>query len=201
MSIYIILLLIITGINSLYFDKPLSSLWFKETEPSPSLDSTASLNVTELLHLPIEPFEEDILIGIFLGLAVVQLSRLLSKYADWAKRIDEDFALYFTNMSSVELSLMAVLSSLAEEVIFRGWLQNYLGLVLTSIIFGLLHIPPKKEHWPWTISALLMGFVLGVLYDWRGAVTAPFIAHFTINYFNLHALAKQQGKHYTSESL
>ena len=34
-----------------------------------------------------------------------------------------------------------------------------------------------------------MGGVFGGLYEWRHALTAPLIAHFTINYFNLNALA------------
>ena len=190
MIIYFILLLIIVGLHCLYFGESIASLWFKSGDASLSWFGDSTFSLAQLLNIPLRPFEEDVILGILLGLVVVQLSRVLSQYTQWAKKLDEDFAAYFVHSSSLELTGMAIMSALAEEVIFRGWLQAYLGWILTSILFGILHIPPKKEHWPWTLSALLMGFVLGALFEWRASVTAPFIAHFTINYFNLHALSK-----------
>ena len=88
--------------------------------------------------------------------------------------------------------ILAIMSSVGEEVLFRGFLQSYWGLWWTSLVFGCLHIPMKKHHWPWTLMAIIMGTVFGGCYEWRGTLTAPLIAHFTINYFNLHALAKSQ---------
>ena len=95
----------------------------------------------------------------------------------------------FQGMSKYELSMLAIVSSVGEEILFRGFLQSYWGLWLTSLVFGLLHIPMQKHHWPWTVMAVIMGVVFGSCYEWRGTLTAPLIAHFTINYFNLHALA------------
>ena len=178
MSIYFFLLLGVAGIHNLYFDHPLSELWLSQPYPP--------------LHLQDQSYllETDIAIGALLGLIVVGLSRILSKYTHWAQVLDQEFALYFGQLSPLLLTCLAVMSAFAEEVIFRGWLQDYLGVIFTSLIFGLLHIPPKKSHWPWTVSATIMGFSFAYLYEWRGSVTSPFIAHFTINYFNLHALSK-----------
>ena len=53
------------------------------------------------------------------------------------------------------------MSALCEEVIFRGWLQNIIGFTWASLIFGLLHVPPQRSHWPWTLSATVMGLFLG----------------------------------------
>ncbi|MAD60052.1 MAG: hypothetical protein CMH49_00880 [Myxococcales bacterium] len=178
MGLYLFLLLSVIAIHYLYFGESLANLWLSETYPPSHLDQQTYL------------LEVDILIGSIVGAAVVQLSRILSKMTVWANKLNQEFSVYFTSFSSLYLSGLAVMSALAEEVIFRGWLQDYLGLVWTSVIFGLLHIPPQRSHWPWTLSALLMGFAFGGLYEWRASVTAPFIAHFTINYFNLHALAE-----------
>ena len=178
MGLYLFLLLTVVAIHHLYFGEALATLWLSKVYPPTHLEQSSYL------------LELDILIGSITGGLVVQLSRLLSKVTTWANKLNQEFSVYFTEFSSLYLSSLAVMSALAEEVIFRGWLQNYLGLVWTSIIFGLLHIPPQRSHWPWTLSALIMGFAFGALYEWRASVTAPFIAHFTINYFNLHALAE-----------
>lgn len=178
MLIYLLLLCAIGAIHKLYFGEPLTTLWLADPYPP-----TEFSDQTYLL-------ETDVLIGITLGLTVVKLSRWLSTHTEWAKRIDLDFASYFGEQSAFTLTGIAVMSSLCEEVVFRGWLQDLVGFAWASLIFGLLHIPPQRSHWPWTLSATIMGFVLGALYSWRGSVTSPFIAHFTINYFNLHALSQ-----------
>ncbi len=178
MGLYLFMLLALISVHHLYLGESLATLWLKENYPS--VDQ----------FQPDYLLEQDIFIGIIIGLAFVQCSRTLSKYAVWAQKLNQEFSVYFRGFSSLHLSGLAITSALCEEVIFRAWLQDYFGLIWTSIIFGLLHIPPKKSHWPWTLSALLMGFVFGGLYEWRASITAPFIAHFTINYFNLHALAE-----------
>ena len=178
MLIYFLLLTVIAAVHGLYFGDPLSSLWFTDPYPPHELSEGAYR------------FELDVSIGGALGLLTVQVSRWLSAHATWAKKIDEDFAFYFSDQSSLSLTGLAVMSALCEEVIFRGWLQNIIGFTWASLIFGLLHVPPQRSHWPWTLSATVMGLIFGSLYIWRGSVTAPFIAHFTINYFNLHALSK-----------
>ena len=196
--IYAILLMVVSMIHGLYFDEPLSRLWFRDDYSSFDIavnDPGDGWSILQwewgAIWLGLGQFERDVVVGAVLGLLFVGLSRLISARFLWAKRIDDDFAPFFREQSSLSLTLLALSSSLAEEIIFRGWLQNLIGFIAASVIFGLLHMPPKREHWPWTLSALTMGFVLGGVYEWRGAVTAPFITHFTINYFNLHALARR----------
>ena len=193
--IYIIMVAVVSMIHGLYFGAPLSQLWFSEgyfLTDSSAAQAQGVLGLESwLTRCGIGTFERDVILGALIGLASVKLSRFMSAHFQWAKRIDDDFAPFFREQSSLSLTLLALSSSLAEEIIFRGWLHGLIGFVAASVIFGLLHMPPKKEHWPWTISALTMGFVLGGLYEWRGSVTAPFVTHFTINYFNLHALARR----------
>ena len=195
--IYVILLVIVSMIHGLYFGEPLSQLWFSESYLSEGStldpDNLKNINLWDsvLSDLGLGRFERDVALGALLGLVSVRLSRLMSSQFRWAKRIDDDFAPYFREQSSLSLTLLALSSSLVEEIVFRGWLHSLIGFIAASVTFGVLHMPPKREHWPWTISALIMGFVLGGLYEWRGSVTAPFVTHFTINYFNLHALARR----------
>jgi uncharacterized protein len=176
MWIYFILLVIIAGLQLWYFQKPLAYLYFNESYWSP-----------EIHH----QFEIDLLIGLVIAWVVVNISRYISTHTQWGQNIDDDFTAIFHGMPKYYLSGLAIMSALCEEVLFRGFLQNYFGLMWTSILFGALHIPMQKHHWLWTIAACIMGFVFGACYEWRATLTAPLIAHFTINYFNLHALAQR----------
>ena len=172
MSVYLLLLLGVVSLNSLYFDRPLSDLYFQKDSSFELFD-----------------FQVDVILGVLVGLCVVGLSRWMSNTFGWAQKMNEDFADIFRGIPLWEITGLAIMSSLTEEVLFRGMLQEYLGLIMCSLLFGLLHVPMKRDHWPWTLAAILMGGVFGGLYEWRHALTAPLIAHFTINYFNLNALA------------
>lgn len=191
--IYFILLTAITAIHSLFFGEPLSKLWFNDHYSTLERLDLQDLPIWEqyLLEMGLGRLECDVIIGGILGLVFVGISRVMSAHLAWARRIDDDFSLFFQGQTSLQLTLLALSSSIVEEIVFRGWLQSLIGLTGASILFGILHIPPQKSHWPWMLTALIMGFVFGGLYEWRGSVTAPVIAHFTINHFNLHALAKR----------
>lgn len=76
-----------------------------------------------------------------------------------------------------ELLLLALLSGVGEEALFRGALQPLLGLVLTSILFGALHVGPDRRYLVWTLWAIVAGFVLGMLYNVTGGILAPAVAH------------------------
>ena len=195
--LYLIMLGAVALMHTLFFGRPYDELWFRADHASSELFNspigTPQGWIYEWIQEPLSltALEVDVALGVTLGLGFVGLTRWMSAQFAWARQLDEEFSAFFRGTSASAITALAISSSLAEEIIFRGWLQGYLGLALTSLIFGLLHIPPKKSHWPWTVSALTMGFVFGALYDWRGSVTAPFIAHFTINFFNLQSLANR----------
>ena len=189
--IYLILLSGVTLVHVAYFGEPLSSLWFHDRYDL--LDRSTPLPAWEsyLSGVGIGRFERDVLLGAASGLIFVAISRVMSKHLSWAGRLDDEFSKFFRGQRSAQLTALAVSSSLVEEIVFRGWLQGLIGWAAASVLFGLLHIPPQRSHWPWTLTALIMGGVFGGLYEWRGSVTVPAIAHFTINHFNLHALARR----------
>lgn len=144
----------------------------------------------------------DAAIGIAIGLSTVALSRVLERYFEWAKRLSAEFSKLLGPLTPGAVIVLAVTSSVAEELFFRGFLQQVLterlfegnlwaGLLLASLAFGLMHIGPNwKTFWPWTVMALVMGVVLGAAYLYTGNVLAPIIAHFTINFLNLSAIAE-----------
>lgn len=125
-----------------------------------------------------------LVLGIAVALGVVAGTRVLVRRTRWARNLHEEFRALLGPLSSTEIAVFAVASGVAEEAFFRGALQPDLGLVITSVLFGAVHFLPRM--WPWTLWALLMGFVFGTLYALTGELLAPVLAHVLINYENLH---------------
>lgn len=141
-----------------------------------------ALFATRPVHLEI-----DLAIGLGVGLATV-LGWRASLAFGWARRMDQAFRKMLAPVRPSDAFGLALMSALAEELFFRGLLQPRLGLVATALLFGVVHVPQRRSQIPWTLGAIAMGFVLGLLYDWRAGILAPTLAHFTVNYFNLHHL-------------
>ncbi|HEX2181954.1 MAG TPA: CPBP family intramembrane glutamic endopeptidase [Rubrobacteraceae bacterium] len=75
------------------------------------------------------------------------------------------------------LLLVSVFSGVGEEVFFRGAVQQEFGLVVASVLFGVVHVGPDRRYLVWTAWAVLAGFLFGVLYDFTGGLLAPILAH------------------------
>lgn len=141
-------------------------------------------------HMPVL----DVALGVGTGLLVVLASRLSSTRVAWARLIDEEFRELLRPISVRSVPSLAVMSAVSEEMFFRGFLQPHLGLVVTSVLFGLAHVPHNRRLVPWTFAAVLMGLAFGWMFETRGALLAPVLAHFTINYFNLHHLLRPRAE-------
>jgi len=137
--------------------------------------------------------------GAGVGLAVVLASRWASFRLEWAKRLNAEFSAILGPLSTSDVFFLAAGSALGEEMLFRGAMQSSLGYVVASIVFGLAHLPPRRDVWPWTAWAVIAGFALGGLVWATGTLLAPIVAHFTINWFNLHALGHDPGANGTME--
>jgi membrane protease YdiL (CAAX protease family) len=135
------------------------------------------------------------LIGTAAGLLVTLLSQLSVSRFTWARRLEDEFARILGPLTMFEVVLLALMSGVAEEAFFRGAMQPTAGFVLTSLIFGLLHVGPSKIYLPWTAMALAMGFALGALYLLTGTLIAPILCHFLINTINLRRISLRAQPH------
>lgn len=114
-----------------------------------------------------------------------------------ADPINQTYHYVAGNAAALPGMLYAILvgAAFGEEVLFRGSLFERLGkllgasapakaatLVITSILFGLAHLPDV----PAAQQALFVGLGYGAFYLASGSLAAPMIAHAT---FNLTALA------------
>lgn len=137
------------------------------------------------------PLEQQLLAGALVGVLGVWLSRLAERYLVGVKMLAADFSNLLRGLSRWQAWLLAGASGLAEEAFFRGTLQPLIGLVPTSVLFGLIHIGPARRYLWWTLSALTYGLVLGLLFEWGGGLVAPVTAHAVLNGVNLYQLARR----------
>jgi membrane protease YdiL (CAAX protease family) len=63
-----------------------------------------------------------------------------------------------------------------EELFFRGVLQEEIGLLGASIVFGVLH-GPSRQLWPLAVWATVMGILLGILYQVTENLAVAALAH------------------------
>lgn len=127
----------------------------------------------------------DIGVGVVIGLLVVFLSWILTKFTKIFQELVEGLNDLIGPLTMLEIFFIAAFSSIAEEFFFRGLMQEKLGIVIATVLFGLLHSGPGKKFLPWTIFALVTGALLGGVYEWRQNLITPIMVHFIANFVNL----------------
>jgi membrane protease YdiL (CAAX protease family) len=131
------------------------------------------------------------LAGIAVGLAVVGLTRVATRRYRWARALHTSFHDLLGPLTGREMVILALASSVGEELLFRGALMPWFGLWLQALVFALLHVGPGKRFLPWTISAFVLGLAFGWLATWTTNLGAPIAAHFTINFLNLRFIVAE----------
>jgi uncharacterized protein len=123
----------------------------------------------------------------------VQLPASLSGLEEWMKDKEEEakrLTDIFLSVSSVSglminLLMIAILPSLGEELVFRSVLQPvlgkifkniHLGIVLSALIFSLMHF-----QFYGLIPRFVLGLFLGYFYYWSGSIWVPVLMHFVNN--------------------
>lgn len=125
-------------------------------------------------------------LGVAVGVLVIALTKVFVRRAAWAKRLHGEFRSLLGPLTGGEIAVFAITSGIAEEMLFRGAMQPAFGLLLSGLVFGLVHVGPRRGFLAWTVWATVMGWVFGALYALTGELLAPMLAHFLINYENLH---------------
>jgi membrane protease YdiL (CAAX protease family) len=135
----------------------------------------------------------DLGLGVAAGLGVVGVSHVFTEWTRSGEALARALAGTIGVVAVPDLLLLAMASGLGEELLFRGALQPRVGLVWASLLFGCVHFVPRREFLPWTIFAILAGFLFGALFAWTGNLIAPVVAHTIVNGVNLPLLVKRYG--------
>jgi hypothetical protein len=124
----------------------------------------------------------DLLIGLSAAAFVISLSIFSSRNFLWAQLLEDEFSKVLVPLQIWEIALIAFLSGVVEETLFRGAIQPVLGLIPTSLLFGLAHFVPRKVFFPWSAYATFAGFLLGSVAELRRNLFPAIVAHCVINF-------------------
>ncbi|MBI3098157.1 MAG: CPBP family intramembrane metalloprotease [Planctomycetes bacterium] len=144
---------------------------------------------------------EGILVGVVVGVVIVLVSELLYRTWSVARSLEDEFRTILGPLTPVDCVLLASLSSLGEEIFFRGGLQGWLAsfcppvwaLAITAILFGVMHFPMKRVFVWWTLFAVGMGFLFGWLAMVEAGLLAPMAVHAVVNGGNLWRMTSRRG--------
>ena len=105
------------------------------------------------------------LCGIATAMIVVISTRFAVGRFSWARRLHAELRPVAQDLTMGQIFLLAGLSSLGEEVLFRGLMTPTLGVIGSSVLFGLLHQVRGPSRWVWIIWAMAVGGWFGWLRD------------------------------------
>ena len=121
-------------------------------------------------------------VGISSGLLVVIYDLLSMKFLP--ERYFDDGGInerIFRSMKGWQIVLFVLLVSIAEELLFRGIIQTYVGLGMASLIFALIHIRYLYNVYMF-INILLLSFFIGLVFEWTDNLLVTIVMHFTIDF-------------------
>ncbi|HEY4119811.1 MAG TPA: CPBP family intramembrane glutamic endopeptidase [Byssovorax sp.] len=118
------------------------------------------------------------------GVVVVGTRVAVARFA-WARRLHDELQPFARGLTSRDVIVVAVLSSLGEELLFRGLLTPTVGVVASAVIFGLVHQTRGASRWVWSLWACGVGVVLASIFALTGSLLGPLLAHGIINGVNL----------------
>ena len=136
----------------------------------------------------VRPFEwPDLGVGLLGGFLSIILGIFLPYINPFQPSGNVTFGIPVSELDGIALMVLGlfvpiIIAPLAEEVMFRGWMQpalatTWLGpggaIAISSLVFGFLH--------PHYFGAAISGVIFGLLRHYSGNLRAPIFAHMTHN--------------------
>ena len=121
-------------------------------------------------------------VGLLAGAAVVALDIILMKYLP--KSYYDDGGLnerIFRNRSVIQIMLIAAMVAISEEILFRGVIQTNTGLIISSVIFAVVHYR-YLFNWFLFTNIILLSFLIGYIYMITNNLVVTIVMHFFIDF-------------------
>lgn len=141
----------------------------------------------------------DVGYGLAMGGLITVISQVL--YLRWGfyrRSADDYLHLVLSPLLPLDLIWLGVLPSISEEFLFRGVIlphlgMNGVGIVITSLVFGTLHMSSWR-HLPYTLWATTVGLGLGFLTIATHNLLPVIIAHALTNSLSGYFWQRHQAK-------
>ncbi len=170
------------GVWTFLFRRPPAGIWPRTWISAAVLIgySVVALAVTDRLdHVvgPVSPIEVAWGLGVGgVWLVATHIGHyvLCRLFPTFIGQITELYSLRTNDKTSTMVGPIVAMG-VAEEVFFRGFVQDRLGLVAAVLVYGLVQLVERK--WALVLAALLGGTVWGLLFWWTEGLVAPVVAH------------------------
>ncbi|MCA6572206.1 MAG: lysostaphin resistance A-like protein [Pseudanabaena sp.] len=142
-----------------------------------------------LTGIPMVPLywqTEHGVIGFGIGLGVALLSSLIYEiWESYRLAAQEYLEMVLRPLELIDLIWLGLLPGLSEEMLFRGVAlpalgMNGIALIITSVVFGVLHMASAK-HMSYTVWAIAVGMMLGAVTMYTGNLLSAIMAHVLTN--------------------
>jgi uncharacterized protein len=136
--------------------------------------------------VPVKVSPVAVLQGTGLGGIIIGFSSLAYRFwGDYRQSADFYLNLVLKPLFVPDLIWLGLLPGLSEELLFRGVMLpaiglNPIGIVLSSLCFGVLHLSTRKQ-WAYAVWATVIGLLLGISAVWTGNLLVPIVAHVLAN--------------------
>ena len=124
-------------------------------------------------------------LGLAVATAIVAFTRVAVPRFGWAQRLHSELRPVARELTIGQILIVAGLSSLGEELLFRGLLVPMLTVVPAAVVFGLAHQIKGPSRWIWAGWATAVGLMLGAIFALTGSLVGPLLAHAIVNAANL----------------
>jgi membrane protease YdiL (CAAX protease family) len=137
---------------------------------------------TEFLEL--FQWNDDMLwkLGLTAGIGVVLLDFVLMRVLPPSYYDDGGLnERLFQHKSIMMIACIAFLAAVSEEILFRGVIQTHFGLVISSLIFALIHYR-YLFNWFLFTNVVALSFLIGYIYLVSGNLLVTIFMHFIIDF-------------------
>ena len=151
-------------------------------------------NVAKYFRFDLSVLLGGILTGIGLALAgycFYLFAKKTGKFSSAVELFEKILSPSFITLKPIDIIVLSLIAGFSEEVFFRGLLNQRFGIVLSSLAFGLLHLPGKK-YWIYAVWATMSGALFAYLLMVTGSIWLPIIAHGLNNLIGMFLLKTLQ---------
>lgn len=150
--------------------------------------------------------ELSALLGVAFAGVIIAATRITVNNFRWARHLHRELRPVARDLSLGQILMLAGLSSLGEELFFRGLLTPLIGVPLSALLFGLLHQMKGPSRWVWVAWAAIVGAGLGAMFALTGSLVGPLLAHAIVNAVNLgylrdHEPRREGGDPFSGDAL
>ncbi|MCU0552084.1 MAG: CPBP family intramembrane metalloprotease [Leptolyngbya sp. Prado105] len=144
------------------------------------------LHFSQLPMLSVRFSVQALLQGLGLGSGISIASAVVYRiWGEYRRSADQYLSMVLKPLLVPDLLWLGLLPGLSEELLFRGVMLpefglDFLGVLLSSLCFGVLHMSNLKQ-WSYVVWASLVGIALGMSAVWTGNLFVPIVAHILTN--------------------